>query len=227
MPPRPRTRRPGPCIPLSFVSRSPRHRQRRQEEPGSEGPEPLRHRAPAGRGKGRRALIPAPLLALRGREAGGSGRRVSSPSASQLTAPKQPFLKANCHRRSEPPPAPRPALGGGSAGVTAPPSRPRPPLLSSPAHAARRGAGGAAAGTGMQPPEPGAPARPMPCPRALQPGLRPHTPAGRPGARVFPLCRLAASARLRSCKVHRRFCLELPPAVAEEMLQLVVGASPS
>lgn len=90
-----------------------------------------------GWGKGWRALIPAPLLALRGREAGGSERRVSSPSASQLTASKQPFLKANCHRRSEPPPAPRPAwirpsLGGGSGGVTAPPpgsrgrlSRPR------------------------------------------------------------------------------------------------------
>lgn len=159
--------------PLLCIPEPAAHRQRRQEEPGSEGPEPLRHRAPAGRGKGRRALIPAPLLALRGREAGGGGRRVSSPSASQLTAPKQPFLKANCHRRSEPPPAPRPALGGGSAGVTAPPSFPPPPLLSSPAHAARRGAGGAAAGTGMQPPEPGAPARPVsPGPAPRQGGLR-------------------------------------------------------
>lgn len=185
MPPRPRTRRPGPCIPrlppLLCIPVPAAHTQRRRggareagaavlspgSQLGSEGgraPEPLRHRASAGRGKGWRALIPAPLLALRGREAGGSERRVSSPSASQLTASKQPFLKANCHRRAEPPPAPRPAwirpsLGGGSGGVTAPPGLPRAPL---PPTLSEQEPGGAGAAPGMQRHRECGPRRPHP-----------------------------------------------------------------
>lgn len=134
MPPRPRTRHPGPCIPrlplLLCIPEPAAHTQRRRggareagaavPSPGSQlGSEGGRARSRYGialrrGGESWRALIPAPLLALRGREAGGSERRVSSPSASQLTASKQPFLKVNCHRRSEPPPSARvdPSLAG-------------------------------------------------------------------------------------------------------------------
>lgn len=203
-------------------------RQAASWEVRAAGPrEPLRHRAPAGRGKGWRALIPAPLLALRGREAGGSERRVSSPSASQLTASKQPFLKANCHRRSEPPPAPRPAwirpsLGGGSGGVTAPPQA---PAGASPALASRTGVGGSWSGAGngaapgIQPPPPGPPRRTRPVPRSLA--------GSGPRLGCSPLCCLGSSVCLRSCKVQGRFALKSSRLVAEEMLQLVLGTSPS
>lgn len=113
-----------PRLPLLLCSPSARgtHAGGSEEERGRRGPPPSsRHsirwevkaagprgrygiphrRSGAGGLVGRRSSY---LLSLQGKEAGGRWeRRVNSPSVSQLTASKQPFLKANCHLFPQPP----------------------------------------------------------------------------------------------------------------------------
>lgn len=95
------------------------------------GPRSFPHRRGGSAAAREGSFYPPSVKALRGREAGGGrGRRVNSPSASQLTASTQPFLKGNCHLLAEPParsnaprpsvrldPSLRPSLGGGGRGA--------------------------------------------------------------------------------------------------------------